>query len=81
MYNQIKQGDTVRLTDKAIRECRNLFGRQAIWQAKDRDTRYSVVNVREIDNGVNVVEVRKGSTEVEQIADCHLEVVNEHNCS
>lgn len=75
----IKQGDVVRVTDKAIRQCRQYFGRQAKWTAKERFKRYDVVNIIEDKhNGVLIIELKeqgKPRAEIEQIADCHLETI------
>lgn len=74
MINDIKPGDIVRITDKAIRQCRRYFGRHAKWQAKDQFQYYDVVNVIE---DVAIIEVRKrdkANAKIEQIAACHLEL-------
>lgn len=79
MEANIKPGDVVRVTDKAIRQCRQYFGRQAKWTARERTRRYDVLNVIEDkQNDVFIVEIKrqgKPNSEIEQVASCHLEII------
>lgn len=73
----IKVGDKVRFTDKAIRECREYFGRNARLQAKDWEKVFTVLQVKEVPEGAsrhggNVIAIdKKGDNEW---AECHLEL-------
>ena len=71
----IKQGDKVRSTDKAIRECRKLFGRHARLQAKDRDVIFTVLHVKETPSGYeNIIVLDCDGWN--EFAECHLEHYN-----
>ena len=77
MSAKFESGDEVRISETAIRQCRQYFGRRAQWQRKDGDRVFIVVNViDDKQNDIYMLEVQeKGKTEIEQIAACHMEPI------
>jgi len=69
----IQQGDKVSFTDKAIFECRELFGRNAKLQKKDRDIIHTVLQVNETPQGYENVIVLD-CKDWNEWAECHLQL-------